>query len=139
MHTINLDNLILACQLDPAELAARLFPKAKHPKMALTRTRNGQQKLDADQISLLSQLTGLSIAELYGTARWTAKHTKGTHTFRNGSYTAVLDTATWTTCVYADDSLIHESVIHSDLVPLGAYLAALDSIIANHNTQTAQP
>jgi hypothetical protein len=135
MHTINLDNIIIACKLDPSELASRLFPRAKHPRMALSRIRSGAGKLDADQISLLSQLTGLSVSELFGTSRWTAKHTKGTHTFRNGVYTAVLDTATWTTCVYADSSLIYESVIHSDLVPLGAYLAKLDEIITDHSNQ----
>jgi len=49
--------------------------------------------------------------------------------FTSGNFRAELDTNTWVTKVFDNDSLFHESVIHSDSTPLSVYLTQLTKIV----------
>lgn len=129
MKTIDLDKIIKKKKLDKKELAQQLFPGHKYASLALNRVIKGDGFLDSNQISLLSELTGIKIGNLYSGNEWDLKNDKGLTVFTSGNFRAELDTNTWVTKVFDNDSLFHESVIHSDSTPLSVYLTQLTEIV----------
>ena len=129
MKTIDLDKIIKKKKLDKKELAQQLFPGHKYASLALNRVIKGDGFLDSNQISLLSELTGIKIGNLYSGNEWDLKNDKGLTVFTSGNFRAELDTNTWVTKVFDNDSLFHESVIHSDSTPLSVYLTQLTKIV----------
>ena len=129
MKTIDLDRIIKTKKLNKKELAQRLFPGNKYAPLALNRVIKGDGFLDSNQIVLLSELTGIKIGNLYSGNEWDLKKDKGLTVFTSGNFRAELDTKTWVTKVFDNDSLFHESVIHSGSTPLSAYLTQLTQIV----------
>ncbi len=132
MATIRLKEIIETSGVERKEIARQLFPKNKFPDVALTRAVKGEGTLDADQISKLSLITGIPISELFSGQKWKTVFKEGIHTFTNGDFKAELDTRTWTTKLFCNGSLFHETVICSGSIPLSEYLSKLDSLIINH-------
>lgn len=137
MKTIDLSGIISKQKLDPKEVAKQLFPENKYPKLALNRVLAGEAVLDANQISKLALLTGLSMDQLYSENDWKATSKAGIITFQNGGYKAELNTETWVTKIFQNDSLFHESIITSKTIPVSEYLNELNSII-NKNQSNEQ-
>lgn len=137
MRTIDLKGIISKQELDPKEVAQQLFPGNKYPKLALNRVLAGEAVLDANQISKLALLTGLSIDQLYSENDWKSTSKAGIIAFQNGEYKAELSTETWVTKIFHNGSLFHESVITPGATPVSQYLRELNSII-NKNQSNEQ-
>jgi len=135
MKTINLKQILETKGLSVNEVSKQLFPGNKHPRLALNRVMAGDAVLDADQISKLSALAGMTIDELYGT-KWVSSSNEGIVTFTTDTYSAVLDPDTWITKIFDNDTLFHESVIHSSGTPLKTYLTLLNDLIENHKNKS---
>ena len=131
MRTINIKEIIEKQGLDVKEVSQHLFPKNKYPRLALNRVMTGDAVLDADQISKFALMAGINISDLYSGANWNAKSKQGIHVFTNGDFRAELNAGTWVTKIFHNDSLFHESVIHSGSTPISEYLKELDLIISN--------
>lgn len=129
MKTINVKNIIETAKLDKNEVAMQLFPENKFPVLALNRVINEELPLDANQISKLSLLANIPIGEMFSGENWKASLKGNIHTFTNGEYRAELNTDTWITKVFHNNSRIHEELIHSKAIPLSDYLNKLDLII----------
>lgn len=134
METIDVRKIIESRGLDMKEVARQLFPKNKFPENALWRVFRKKGILDADQISKLSLLSGLSVSELFSGGKWKAKSQKGLHVFTNEEFRAELDTDVWTTKLFHNDSLFHEEVMHSHTISLGEYFQKLEAIIENYKS-----
>ena len=132
MNKIDLQQLIEIYNLDKKEIAETLFPGAKYPTLALNRIISGEALLDSDQVSKLALFIGVPIEKLYSGTKWAGKHNGNTHTFTNGEYKAELNTETWTTKLFHNDSLFHEEILHSGSTPLSEYLSKLDELILKH-------
>lgn len=128
---IDLKGIIDSQNPNPKELAAQLFPQNKHPRLALNRILSGDAVLDADQISKLASLTGLTPDELYSTKGWKSTTKNNIMIFHQGEYKAELDTQTWITKVFHNNSLFHETIITPGATPISEYLKRLEEIIAN--------
>ncbi len=135
MKTIDVEKIIKTKKLDKKELAQQLFPENKHSSLALNRVIKGDGFLDSNQISLLSELTGIAIGNLYSGNEWGLKNNKGLTVLTSGNFRAELDTKTWITKVFDKDSLFHESVIHSGTTALSVYLNLLTQIIELHKNK----
>ena len=135
MKTIALDKIIEKKKLDKKDLAQRLFPGNKYASLSLNRVIKGDGFLDSNQISLLSELTGIAIGNLYSGNEWDLKNNKGLTVLTSGNFRAELDTKTWVTKVFDNDSLFHESVIHSGTTSLSVYLTQLSEIIELHKSK----
>lgn len=131
MNTIDLKAIIEAKNLNTKIVAQQLFPTNQYPVLALNRVIAGQSLLDSMQISKFAMLANMSIDELYTNRGWKADSKDGIHTFNNGEYLAELNTKTWTTKIYHNNSMIHEEVIHAKDTPLNQYLEALNNVILN--------
>lgn len=129
MKTIDLNKIISEQKLDPKEVAQQLFPGNKYPKLALNRVLSGEAVLNANQISKLALLTGLSIDQLYSENGWKSTSKAGIIEFQNGDYKAELNTETWVTKIFHKGSLFHESIITPGATPISKYLNELNSII----------
>jgi hypothetical protein len=129
MKTIDVEKIIKTKKLDKKELAQQLFPGNKYASLALNRVIKGDGFLDSNQISLLSELTGIAIGNLYSGNEWDLKNNKGLTVLTSGNFRAELDTKTWVTKVFDNGSLFHESVIHSGTTSLSAYLTQLSEIV----------
>lgn len=134
MKTIDLNRIIEEIELDAKEIAQQLFPGNKYPKLALNRVIAGEAVLDANQISKLALLTGLSIDQLYSGNGWKLISKAGIITFTNGGYKAELNTETWVTKVFHNDSLFHESIITPGATPISEYLKELNSLISKNQS-----
>lgn len=137
MRTINLQKIIEDNGLDEQEVAILLFPTNAYPKLALKRLTSGAAVMDANQISRLASFSGLTISQLYGIQGWdyTVEDTEtGIFTLIAENYTAKLDTSTWKTKIFDNDSLFHDEVIHSESAPLSEYISKLNTIISKHKS-----
>lgn len=134
MKTIDLNRIIEERELDAKEIAQQLFPGNKYPKLALNRVIAGEAVLDANQISKLALLTGLSIDQLYSGNGWKSTSKAGIITFTNEGYKAELNTETWVTKVFHNDSLFHESIITPGATPISEYLKELNLLISKNQS-----
>jgi hypothetical protein len=132
MRTIDVKEIIEKHQLDAKEVAQQLFPGNKYPKLALNRVMAGSAQLDANQMSKLALLIGVQVSDLYSGSEWKATSKKDLISFSSGSYRAELNTKTWITKIFDNDSLFHESVIHAGSTALSEYLNELNLIISKH-------
>lgn len=134
MRVLDLENLIKKSKMDRLVLAKRLFPKHKHPSMALSRVEEGKGLLDSAQLILLSEILQVGVDQLFTGSQWGAAVSKGKGVFElnSGEYTAHLDIPNQTTKLFHKGSEFHETVLHSVAIPLDAYLASLDMIIRKH-------
>lgn len=135
MKTIDLRGIIEKQSLSTKEIAQQLFPGNKYPKLALDRVLAGKAVLDANQISKLSLITGLTVDQLYTGADWKFKSKDGLFVFTNGKYKAELDTKTWITKIFCSGSMFHESIITPGSTPVSKYINELNSIIAKQSKQ----
>ena len=126
--SLDLQKIINDQNLDVNELAAKLFPGNKHSYLALHRVIKGKTELSASQISTLSQVTGLTIDELFG-GSWRTVAKGDLITFSKGDVLAELNTKTWITRIYKNNTLIFEDVIVSQSISLKEFLKLVDSKI----------
>jgi len=129
MKTIDLAGIIEKQNLDINEIARQLFPENKFPRLALNRVMKKGSVLDANQISKLSLITGIPISELYDERGWKSRYKKDLHILTCGDFRAELDTTTWITKLFHNDSLFHEEILHSGAIMLNEYIKLLDKLI----------
>lgn len=133
MQTINLKRIIEKQDLKPKWVAEQLFPENKYPKLALDRVLDGKAFLDTNQVSRLSAITGIPINFLYSGGEWEMKSTENKISFTSDDYFAELNTQTWKTEIYHKGSIFHETLIHSEGIPLSEYLSQLTNLIIKHS------
>lgn len=131
MQTIKLREIIEAKGLTFEHVGQKLFPKARFPYMAIKRVMDGKAVLDADQISILSQLTDIPVGYLFSGGEWGASLKGSIITFTSGEYIAELNTQTWQTKIYEKGALFHDVLIHPEGVALSSYLKQINEIIIN--------
>lgn len=129
---INVKEAVKKAGLNYSEVAEQLFPDNVHPRLALNRVAKGEAFLYEPQIRKLSELTGLSIAELFSGEGWKSKREKDVIYFTNGDFKAELNTKDWVTKLFDKNSLFHEEIIHSGVVTLSEYLDKINNLITNH-------
>lgn len=134
MKKIDLQKIIESNGLDPKVLASELFPKNKYPIPALTRILEGKAELDSSQISKLASLLGSNIDELYNSG-WKAKGKNNILHFSRDNFRAEFDLNSWSTRIFEDDSLFHESIIHQKSISISDYISDLDELITKHKNQ----
>lgn len=128
MNKINITKIIADNNLNKKNVAEQLFPGNKYSSLALNRVIAGEGKLDSDQISKLALLADISIEEIYG-VKFTVKGKEKKMFFEYEDFKAELNRETWTTKVFHNDSLFHESIIHKSTIALSDYLEELTNII----------
>lgn len=126
---IDLKSIIETRQLDVDQLAKNLFPANKYPKLALNRVLSGEANLDEVQIAYLATSLNTSIDDLYSNQSWKAKSSEGIHVFEKDGYKVELNTETWISKIFHQETLIHESVIHNASIALSTYLEEIDKTI----------
>jgi len=117
---INIKEVIEAAKLDKQEVAAQLFPRAKHADLALNRVIRGESELDASQIEKLSVLSGVPVDQLF-TGGWKVRNKKGVFFFHKDDIRAKLNTEDWTTKIFRSGSLVCETVLHSGAITVSEY------------------
>lgn len=133
MQKIDLKKIIEGQGLKPQELAAHLFPAHKFPALALGRLLEGKSILDAEQISRLSQYTGIPIASLYTGGEWEIITAENKIVFNSGDYVAELDTKKWGTKIYHNKTIFHEVILHQKGIALSEYLNEISNLIIKHS------
>jgi len=122
MKEVNVKQIIADNGLNPNEIAKQLFPGNKFPRLALNRVMSGDTYLDSMQLRKFAHIIGVSIDSLYNRGSWKPSHKNRQVIFTNGRYKAILDVDTSITRVFDNDSLVHESVIHTGATPLNRSL-----------------
>lgn len=135
MKKIDVTALIQKNNLDAKDLASKLFPTHQHPTLALTRIIQGKSVLDANQISLLSELTGQTINSLFDLSEWEASSTDKILVFKSGDFTAELDMAKGLSKIYHKNSVFHETILHSLSIPLSDYLSEVTAAVVKFNNK----
>jgi len=133
MKTLDLKSIIDRNNLEVKEVAVELFPNNKYAKLALDRIIKGEAFLDTNQLSRLSQMTGITINELFEGGKWKLKSDDTMMTFEYGDFRAELNTSTWETKVYHKNSIFHESVLSKRTISLKEYLSELNKLITKYN------
>ena len=128
MQSINLSKIIADLKLNALDLAKELYPRHKHPSVALKWAIRQVHPLDAIQISKLSSITGIPIAQLFD-GGWKVQSKAEIITFSTKNYRAELNTTEWVTRVYKNGYLVHECLIHDKKIALSDYLTWLEETI----------
>lgn len=120
-------------KLSRKEFAALLFPNAQYPLTALNRTLQGKRSLKEIEISRLAIVLDIAIPELF-TGSWKPSKTeKGKFTLKHKSFRAELDMNTGVSRIYDTDTMLHESMVHSNAITLTEYIDSLNTIINRNN------
>lgn len=136
MKTINLKNIIAEIDMPDVEIAKRLFPGNRYPKMALTRLMRGESELSASQLLTLSHMTGKDMNELFNLGQsWKTAKNGRLFKFSHQDFTAELDPETWVTKIFHAGTLFHETVISSGATPLSEFFKTLNRIIETQQKQ----
>lgn len=138
MNIINLPLLIEQYDLRTRDIAEHLFPGNKYSKLALDRILNGTTLLNSEQISRLSQFTGIAIENLFSNSRWEIySNEKHEVKFNSGDYEAILDTEKMTSKIFHKKHIFHTEVIHARNIQLSEFIAHVESVILEKSkTQT---
>lgn len=130
MQTIDMKEVLKSTLVSSDDIADQLFPGAKYPRLAFNRIVAGKGVLDANQVSKLAAITGMSITDLYNAGSWELTSDKKEELiFRRGEYTAILDLKNWKTTILSNNTLMHQNVIHAPSITLSEYLNHLDNIL----------
>lgn len=129
MQRIDITAICKVKELDLSQVAAQLFPKNKHPRLALNRVIAGDSALDENQISKFSLMTGISIGNLFSGNEWRHASKESIHVFTSTEFRAELDTTNWTTRLFHNESMFHEHILHNGSITLTSYLELLNSEI----------
>lgn len=133
MKSIDLKAIMVKCNMSKKVMASHLFPENKFPQLALNRILSGGAEMTESQITRLSAATGIPFENLYDVSQWKVESNENDiMKFSYLNYKAELNTKTWITKIFDNDSLFHESIIHTGSIELSKYLKLLDSIIATH-------
>ena len=134
MSNINLEEIIKNSGIDEKFISEQLFPGNAYPGLALKRVKKGEALLDSTQIVKLSELTGISIENLFEKGGWkTSSNKNGLLIFENGDFRAELDRTDWTTKIYHKGSLFEDMLLHDKSTPLSTFLEKIEEIISKHN------
>lgn len=109
--SIKLKNIIEAKKLNLQIVATALYPENNQPVPALRRVLNGQAFLNEVQIEKLSQLSGLTIAELFDYDNIKIDHSPNNISVEIGNVDGLLNLETMHLSVFRDGETIHETVI----------------------------
>lgn len=134
MKTIDLEAIIENNQLDTDALAVELFPNNKYPKMALSRVLKGEALLDSNQVSKLAMMLNVDISTLY-TGGWKAVSKKDLHIISNKEFRAELNTKTWESKVFVNDTLYHSTLLHVSGITLLEYIENINKIVEQYKNQ----
>lgn len=137
MRRIDLHKLIEDQQLDVKELAKALFPGNAHPDRALERHLKLMLELTESQIYKLSEMTGLTIMELFNGNGWdTRRPTKKCWEFSFENFRAELDPKYWLVKVFDGNKLIHESIYSDEKsIDVREFLTFLDGVVHKYKQQ----
>ena len=127
MIKIDLRKIVEQMDMSKKDIALQLFPVNKFPVLALNRVMSGDAVLDADQISKLSMLSGLSPNEMYSS--WSMKSKDGILIFTHDNYRAELNMNDWNTKLFYRDTLYHDFILHTRHIKLEDYLDILNTQI----------
>lgn len=128
MQEIKLAEVMDRYNLDKRVLAKSLFPGNKYPREALERILKGIGRLNSDQISRLSLITGGPMSALFTGEGWAIQYIKPLYAFNCKGFRAEYILQTGVVKVYDIDSLFHAAVFSDPkdpvlLVPLIEYIS----------------
>lgn len=131
MKKIDLQKIIDGESLTTKNVAEQLFPKTKYPNMALSRILKGLAVLDANQITKLSEMTKLTISQLFDYPNgWVGKPINGREmVLESKGYKATLDMDTFVVTIEGKDTLFCEQAIIPKALPVSEFTEFLDNQI----------
>ena len=132
MSKIDLASLMAEYSIDKKELAKRLFPSHVRPDLALSDVLKGVLDLRVAQLSVLSDMTGLSEPELFKATGWRSLASKDLFVFTRKNYRVTVDKQTWEVKIAHDGSMFSQEVLVNKAIPLSEVLDYVDAAIAKH-------
>lgn len=132
MSKIDLSAIIEDYSLDKEELARRLFPAHAHPRHAIRDVIKGVLDLRVAQLSVLSDMAGVSVPELFKVSGWGSLVSNDRFTFTRKNYRVTIDKQTWETKIMHDGSMFSQEVLVNKAIPLSEFLAYVDETIKKH-------
>lgn len=112
------------------EIGKEIYPDKKFPGHSLKRVLDGHGQFNVIQLQKLAAVLGVDVCSLFKPWKAEYKMSDSTHIFRKGKFRAELNTKTWVTRVFKEDSLFFEDVIFAPGVPMSEYISKLEEIIS---------
>jgi len=112
------------------EVGKEIYPDKKFPGHSLKRVLEGNGQFNVIQIQKLAAILGVDVCSLFKPWKAEYKTADSVHIFRKGKFRAELNTKTWVTRVFKEDSLFFEDVIFSPGVQISEYISKLEEIIS---------
>lgn len=99
---MNIEKIVKDTGLPFNTVAAILYPANKEPERALTRVIKGAAELSTSQVTKLSEISGVPVAEIYesGQPGWKSSTQGSNFVFMRGEVTAIVDSQTWVVTKY---------------------------------------
>lgn len=126
-NDMDLQTFIEEFNLDKLKVARKLFPKNKHPMMALSRLIKGKSEMTVSQLKILSNIVGFKQPEILDPNVW---KTENSYAIHSKGFTAVLDFESFETRVYDKDKILIDVVLHSSSIVLSEYIEKINSLIS---------
>lgn len=131
METFKLETILDYYKPDMTEVAAILFPTAKHPKLALDRVLREESTLDIKQVQNLASYLGVLISDLLTIDSWkSADSPHESLVLTKGEYTAKLNYKGSFLVLHKGNQLIKEEVLNTAM-PVSEFIDHLNNLIKN--------
>ena len=133
MPGFNIIKVIEKHKLDIEAVAKVLFPKAKHPVLALTRILENKAYLDVHQLESLAKFIGVPPGDLFYIEDWHCNTYDNFLTFSKGDYRVILNKGGYFLVVMKGDEIIEQVVTSHEILTIKQFIDFINNLISLYN------
>lgn len=133
MTEFNIAKVIEKYSLDIDTVAKLLFPKAKHPGLALSRILENKAYLDVHQLESLAKYIGVPPGDLFYIDDWSCKTFDNFLTFKKDNFQVILNKGGYFLVVMKDNEIIEQVVASNDILTIKQFIEFINNLISHYN------
>ena len=132
MTGFNIIKIFEKYQISPNEVAKILFPKAKHPTMALTRILEKKAHLDVIQVEHLAKYIGVPVGDLFYIEDWQCKTNDNLLTFVKDNFKVVLNRGGYFLTVFKDNEVVEQIIANNEALTIKQFIDFINNLTLNY-------
>lgn len=135
MAVLNIPLILTSSGLTEAELAARLFPEHRYPKLALKYLVKSGRELKATELEVLASAITCPLSAVVGGSDWKASISKGWLVFYRDDFEAVYDSILGGVTLLHKGKVVANKQIVTQSTTIADLFGMLESLIAEYTAQ----
>lgn len=135
MAVLNIPLILMSSGLTETELAVRLFPEHRYPKLALKYLVKSGRELKATELEVLTSVITCPVSAVVGGSDWKASISKGWLVFYRDDFEAVYDSILGGVTLLHKGKVVANKQIVTQSTTIADLFGMLESLIAEYTAQ----